>query len=84
MVGLELKGRLLPVELPDGTPGKAVAPGLLRPVNRNESLFLFSRTATPWEVIQLDRRGNVFKLTINPKRWRKELLLLTDKTALQQ
>jgi len=49
----------------------AVAPGKLKPFNKNETLFLFALNAKTPELISIDHKGNVWKFKILPRKWEK-------------
>jgi len=48
-----------------------VAPGKLKPFNKNETLFLFALNAKTPELISVDHKGNVWKFKILPRKWEK-------------
>ena len=69
--------------LPEGVSKGFYAPNSLRPHNRNKTRFLFARGTTPAELIQVDERGNVFKITLTGRRGRKAVLLLVNKQGIK-
>ncbi len=75
--------KLAHIQLPDGILKGFYAPNSLRPHNRNKTRFLFARRTTPAELIQVDERGNVFKITLTGRRGRKAVLLLVDKQGIK-
>ncbi len=48
-----------------------VAPGKLKPFNKNETLFLFALNAKTPELVSIDHKGNVWKFKILPRKWEK-------------
>ena len=83
LLGLAVRGRISRMELPDCREILRINPGEFRPVNRNDTLRLFGRTGKVLEAIQVDVRGNVFRLLITDRRGSKRPLLLVDKRGVR-
>ena len=57
------------------TPSVTVSPGELRPLNRNDNFRLFplAGSGEP-ELLLIDNRANIFRLSVQPRRWKKSTL----------
>lgn len=69
--------------LPGGDVKGYIVPASLRPLNRNRTFAIFASTAKVPEFIQLDERGNVFKLSMSSRRGRKSSILIVNKTGFR-
>ena len=83
IIGSSDRMKLAHIHLPGAILKGFYAPNSLRPHNRNKTRFLFARRTTPAELIQVDERGNVFKITLSGRRGRKTALLLVDKNGIK-
>lgn len=75
-LGIEPKESISLYQLPnETTPLATVSPGGLRPHSRgrNFRLFALSGSGEP-ELILLDGQANLIRLTVQPRRWKKEML----------
>ena len=71
------------ITLPGGEVKSYITPSTLRPSSRNKTLAVFARTGNPQECIQIDERGNVFRLILQGRRGRKNTILIVNKTGLR-
>ena len=64
-------------------PGEAYL-GLVHRLDRPAGgLAVFARTGNPQECIQIDERGNVFRLILQGRRGRKNTILIVNKTGMR-
>ena len=71
------------IAIPGGEVKSYITPSTLRPSSRNKTLAVFARTGNPQECIQIDERGNIFKLILQGRRGRKNTILIVNKTGLR-
>ena len=83
IIGSSDRMKLANIILPDAILKGFYAPNSLQPHNRNKTRFLLARKTTPAELIQVDERGNVFKITLTGRRGRKTVLLLVNKHGIK-
>ena len=83
MLGSSDRQRLLQLTLPDCSVKGYVAPNSLRPYSRNKNRWIFACTTKPVQLLQVDNRGNVFRVTLTGRRGRKEVILMTDKSGMR-
>lgn len=77
------RNRIHKISLPDCSVQGYLAPNSLRPYSRNKTTYVFSRTATPPQLILLDERGNIFRIVMTGRRRKKNVLLLVDKNGIR-
>ena len=83
LLGSSERKRLNRLVFPDGSVTGHIEPNSLRPHSINKTRWLFARTTSPIQVLQVDNRGNVFKITLTGRRGRKEAVLITDKSGIK-
>ena len=52
-----------------------VSPGELRPHSRDDNFRLFSLSSSGEpQLLLIDHHANIFRLTVQPRRWKKSIL----------
>ena len=71
-------------QFPDLVPAAKYAPGIMRPLSRNEIFSLHFTAGKEPRFLMVDHRGNLWKIEFKGKRGRKSALLIVDKTGVRQ
>lgn len=83
LLAIEARDALVPYALPNTAPGREIIPGRIKPVNRNRIWRLIPRSGAEDNLVLVDIRGNVFTLTVDERRPKKNPVLIVDRTGIK-
>lgn len=84
LLGLLKQNAVAKVNLPDTVfDGKPVIPGKLKPLSRNGLWKMLPLTGDTLSAVIIDTRGNVMRLEITKRRWKKHPVLIVDRTGFR-